>query len=210
VIGGSGTGPSLKAYQQAYGAIDPKKIILNLFGAFYGNDKELGPQLVGAYMGGFGTGPGLQTKAAKAYRAISSRWYKFPAGQSVDDGFFYNYWNAAWGLVQGLKKVNGDLSGGQKKLQAAMPRVLNAGFGKIVLDRNRQAIQDQYPIRYVKKADGTITFEVIGVVKQVTQAFGGWFSETTPSPSRTAPACVKKTLPWHNKIIPVKNGVPQG
>ena len=67
-----GTGPSLKAFTQQYGPVDPKKMIGNLFFAFLGADKELGPQLVGAYMGGFGTGPGLQTKAAKAYRKLAT------------------------------------------------------------------------------------------------------------------------------------------
>jgi branched-chain amino acid transport system substrate-binding protein len=205
VIGGSGTGPSLKAYQQTYGKIDPKKFIGNLFFAFYGADKELGPQLVGAYMGGFGTGPGLQTKAAKAYRKLATKWYP---DFNVDDGFYYNWWNPAWALTTAMKKINGDLSNGQAKLRAAMPRVLNAGFGKIRLDKNRQAIQDQYPIRYVKKGD-TITFEVIGLIPQVDQTFGGQFSGKTPSPSRATPACKKAKLPWMNKIIPVKNGVPQ-
>ena len=207
VIGGSGTGPSVKAYTQAYGSVDPKKFIGNLFFAFLGNDKDVGAQLPGAYMGGFGTGPGLQTPAAKAYRKIAAHWY--PKIGSPDDGFFYNWWNPAWALTTAMNKVNGDLSGGQAKLRAALPRILNAGFGKIVLDKNRQAIQDQYPIQYVKKSDGTITFEVIGLVPQVTQTFGGQFSEKTPSPSRTAPACKKAKLPWMNKIIPVKNGVPQ-
>jgi len=209
--GGSGTGPSLKAFQQTYGKIDPKKMIGNLFNAFYGNDKELGPQLVGSYVGGFGTGPGLQTKAAKAYRKLALKWYPdFAAfgGTSPDDGFFYNWWNPAWALTIAMDKINADLSGGQKKLQAAMPKVLNAGFGLIRLDRNRQAIQDQYPLQYVKKG-GVITFEVIGLVPQVDQTFGGQFSETTPTPSRTAPACKKAKLPWMNKIIPVKNGIPQ-
>jgi branched-chain amino acid transport system substrate-binding protein len=205
VIGGSGTGPSMKAYSQQYGAIDPKKFIGNLFFAFMGNDKELGPQVIGSYMGGFGTAPGLKTPAANAYRKLANRWYpQF----NPDDGFYYNYWNAAWALVTGLKKVNGDLSSGQAKLRAALPRTLNAGFGKIVLDKNRQAIQDQYPIQYAKKGK-TITFEVIGVVPQVNQTFGGQFSETTPSPSRAAPACKKAKLPWMNKIVPVKNGIPQ-
>jgi branched-chain amino acid transport system substrate-binding protein len=205
VIGGSGTGPSLKAFTQLHGPIDPKKFIGNLFFAFLGNDKELGSQLVGAYMGGFGTGPGLQTAAAKAYRKLANRWYpQF----NPDDGFYYNWWNPAWALTIAMNKIKGDLSGGQKKLQAAMPRSLDAGFGKIRLDRNRQAIQDQYPIQYVKKGD-TITFEVIGLVPQVDQTFGGQFSETTPTPSRNAPACKKAKLPWMNKIIPVKNGVPQ-
>jgi branched-chain amino acid transport system substrate-binding protein len=213
VIGGSGTGPSLKAYTQLYGKVDPKKFIGNLFFAFEGNDAEIGPQVVGAYMGGFGTGPGLKTPAANAYRAASNHWYKpymDGAKLSVDDGFYYNYWNAAWALVKGMNAANGNLSGGQKKLQAAMPRVLNAGFGKIVLDKNRQAIQDQYPIQYTKLPDGKISFDVIGVVRQVTQKFGGYFSETTPSPSRAAPTCHKANLPWHNKIVPVVNGVPKG
>jgi branched-chain amino acid transport system substrate-binding protein len=211
VIGGSGTGPSLKAYTQQYGAIDPKKFIGNLFFAFEGNDKEIGPQVLGAYMGGFGTGPGLKTPAANAYREKAGHWYEAylkPAGLSADDGFFYNYWNAAWALVQGMNKAGGDLSGGQKKLFASMPRTLDAGFGKIVLDKNRQAIQDQYPIQYTKLPDGSINFHVIGLVPQVTQKFGGYFSETTPIPSRAAPSCHKANLPWHNHIIPVVNGVP--
>jgi branched-chain amino acid transport system substrate-binding protein len=205
VVGGSGTGPSLKAYQQAFGPIDPKKFIGNLFFAFYGADKELGPQLVGAYMGGFGTGPGLQTPASKAYRKLATKWYP---DFNPDDGFYYNWWNPAWALTTAMDKIDGDLSAGHQKLWAAMPRTLNAGFGKIALDKNRQAIQDQYPIRYVKK-NGAITFEVIGLVPQVDQTFGGTFSETTPSPSRSAPTCKKAKLPWMNKIIPVKNGVPQ-
>jgi branched-chain amino acid transport system substrate-binding protein len=205
VIGGSGTGPSLKAFTQQYGPVDPKKILGNLFFAFLGNDKELGPQVVGAYVGGFGTGPGLQTKAAKAYRALANKWYpQF----SPDDGFYYNWWNPAWALTTAMNKIHGDLSAGHQKLWAAMPRKLNAGFGVIRLDKNRQAIQDQYPIQYVKKGN-TITFQVIGLVPQVDQTFGGQFSESTPSPSRTAPACKKTKLPWMNKIIPVKNGVPQ-
>jgi branched-chain amino acid transport system substrate-binding protein len=205
VIGGSGTGPSMKAFSQQYGAIDPKQFIGNLFFAFMGNDKELGPQVIGSYMGGFGTAPGLKTPAANAYRKLANQWYpQF----NPDDGFYYNYWNAGWALTTALKKVNGDLSSGQAKLRAALPRSLNAGFGKIILDKNRQAIQDQYPIQYVKKGN-TITFEVIGVVPQVNQTFGGQFSERTPSPSRVAPACKKAKLPWMNKIVPVKNGVPQ-
>jgi branched-chain amino acid transport system substrate-binding protein len=211
VIGGSGTSPSMKAYQQLYGKIDPKKFIGNLFFAFMGNDKELGPQVVGSYMGGFGTGPGLKTPAANAYRAKAGPWYApymNGAKLSVDDGFFYNYYVAAWALVQGMNKAKGNLSGGQAKLRAAMPRVLNAGFGRIVLDKNRQAIQDQYPIQYTKAPDGSIGFSVIGLVPQVSQKFGGYFSETTPIPSRTAPSCHKANLPWHNKIIPVTNGVP--
>jgi branched-chain amino acid transport system substrate-binding protein len=58
VIGGTGTGASLKAYEQTYGKTAPKKFIGNLFFAFLGNFSEVAPRLVGAYVGGFGTAPG--------------------------------------------------------------------------------------------------------------------------------------------------------
>ena len=70
-------------------------------------------------MGGFGTGPGLQTKAAKAYRKLANKWYpQF----NPDDGFYYNWWNPAWALTTAMEKINGDLSAGHQKLWAAMPR----------------------------------------------------------------------------------------
>ena len=67
MIGGSGTSPSLTAFEQAYGALDAKKFAGNGFFAFLGNRAGLAPKLVGAYVGGFGTGPGLKTAQAKAY-----------------------------------------------------------------------------------------------------------------------------------------------
>ena len=104
VVGGSGTSPSLKAFEQAYGKLDPKKLYGNLFFAFLGADKVVAPKVAGAYVGGFGTAGGLKTKAANAYRAVMKKYYpKLPA----DDGFVYNYYNAAWALVQGLQKSGG-------------------------------------------------------------------------------------------------------
>src|SRR5436190_21431321 len=63
VVGGTGTAAGLKAFEQAYGKLDPKKFIGNLFFAFLGADKVVAPKVVGAYVGGFGTAPGLKTKA---------------------------------------------------------------------------------------------------------------------------------------------------
>src|SRR5206468_9103497 len=68
-VGGTGTSAMLKAYEQAYGKLDPKKWIGNLFFSFLGADKVVAPKVVGAYIGGFGTGPGLKTAQAKAYEA---------------------------------------------------------------------------------------------------------------------------------------------
>jgi hypothetical protein len=206
VVGGAGTGPSLKAFEQAFGKLDPKKLYGNLFFAFLGADKVVAPKVAGAYVGGFGTGSGLKTKAAAAYRKILNGYYpKLPA----DDGFVYNYYNAAWALIQGLQKSGGALGA---PLQAAMPRSIRAGFqvsngGVLHLDSNRQGIQDQYPLQLVKKADGSVAADVIGFVPNVDQSFHGLFKSSSPPPGRTQPPCVRAKLPWQGKIRVVKNGV---
>jgi branched-chain amino acid transport system substrate-binding protein len=205
-VGGSGTSPSLKAFEQAYGKLDPKKLYGNLFFAFLGADKVVAPKVSGAYVGGFGTAAGLKTKAADAYRAIMKKNYpKLPA----DDGFVYNYYNGAWALVQGLQKSGGQLGA---KLQASMPRTLKAAFqvsngGVLHLDANRQGIQDQYPLQLVKQKDGSVAATVIGFVPNVDQGFHGLFKKTSPPPGRTQPACKKAKLPWQGKIKVVRNGV---
>ncbi len=205
-VGGTGTAAMLKAYEQAYGKLDPKKFIGNLFFAFLGADKVVAPKVVGAYVGGFGTAGGLKTKQAATYRAMVLKTYpKLP----TDDGFVYNYWNAGWALVQGLQKSGGQLGA---KLNAALPRSIRPGFqvsngGVLHLDANRQAIQDQYPLQIVKNKDGSIGAAVVGFVPNVGQDFGGLFKKSSPPPGRTQPPCKKVKTPWQGKIKVVKNGV---
>ena len=112
VVGGTGTAASLTAYEQAYGKLDPKKNIGNLFFAFLGADKVVGPKVVGSYVGGFGTGPGLKTAQAKTYEKVVARWYPGLNGGNYADGFVYNYFNAAWALVQGLTHSKGAVGRG--------------------------------------------------------------------------------------------------
>src|SRR6266550_576922 len=176
-----------------------------------GADKQLGPRLNGAYVGGFGSSPDLKGAAVTKYKKILDRWFKkYPplAGKASDhaaDGFTYNYYNNAWALVKALKAVKGDLSGGQKKLQAALRKtIVNGAYGKITLDKNRQAIQPQYSYRMNVKASGGIAISTVQYMPGVRQSFGG---SITKPPSRNSPACVHKKLPWTGKERPVVNGV---
>jgi branched-chain amino acid transport system substrate-binding protein len=205
-VGGTGTSAMLKAHEQAYGKLDPGKWIGNLFFGFLGADKVVAPKLVGAWVGGAGTGPGLKTAQAKAYEAVMHKYYpKLPAS----DLFVYNYYNAAWALVQGLQKSGGAVGA---KLQAALPRSLKSAYevsdgGTVKLDSRRQAIQDQYQLRLVKNADGSVGPQVAAYVPNVDQSFGGLFKPTSPPPGRTQPPCKKLKTPWQDKIKVVKNGV---
>jgi branched-chain amino acid transport system substrate-binding protein len=204
VVGGTGTGPALKAFEQAYGPIDPKQHSGNLFLWFLTGKEDVAPRMIGVYVGGFGTAPGLKTKAVNQYHAIVNKWYP---GQPADDGFFYNYYQATRGLIAGLNKSRGAVGA---RLQASLPRSISAPFelsGTVKLDANRQAIQDQWPVRIVKNPQGNPAVELTGYVPNVNQTFGGLFTSKSPAPSRTQPKCVKKKLPWQGKIREVKNGV---
>ena len=205
VVGGTGTGAALKAYEQAYGKLDPKQNIGNLFFGFLGADKVVAPKVVGSYVGGFGNMPGVHNPKVDAYRAYAKKLY--PA-QNVDDGFFYNYYMAAKALVLGLQKSGGALGA---KLQAALPRSIQGPFqisngGNVKLDARRQAIQDQYQLQLVKNPDGSVSPQVIAYVPGVDQSFGGLFKPTSPPPGRTQPPCKKVTTPWQGKIKVVANG----
>jgi branched-chain amino acid transport system substrate-binding protein len=206
VVGGTGTGPALKAYEQAYGTIKPTQHSGNLFLWFLTGFRDVAPRLVGSYVGGFGIAPGLKTKAAAAYRAVMKKWYpKIPA----EDSFTLNYYRTGRALVMGLNKSNGAVAAA---LHRAMPRSIPDPYqissgGTIRLDSRRQAIQDQYDIQIVKGADGKPTITLAGYVPGVDQTFGGTFAPNKPAPGRTFPPCAKKKLPWQGKIRVVKNGV---
>ena len=212
LIGGANTGAALTAFEQAYGPVNARQHSGNLFLFFLGNFATVAPKLVGAYFGGFGTAQtGLNTPRAKAYVKNASKWFPKSgsfAGYDPNDGFFYNYWNAAWALVQGLNKSNGEVGAA---LQRALPKTLKPAFqvankGVLRLDNRRQAIQDQYPLRIVRGANGQPAAQVAGYVPNVDQTFGGYFGPKKKAPNRTVPGCVKRKLPWQGKIRVVRNG----
>ena len=219
VVGGSGTVPSLKAYESVYGRISAKKFVGNLFFATPGSYQQLAPRINGAYVGGFGNAPDL--KSAGAYNKIIGHWFKkfpeFPnatAESQAGNGFVYNYYMNTWGLILGLKKVNGDISGGQKKLQQAIVAVgktgINAGYGKVTLDQNRAAIQDQYSYKLVVGKNGAPGVQTVLTIPHVDETWGGHFTPSTPNLGRDYPTCTKFKLPWEGTQRFVKGGAIDG
>jgi branched-chain amino acid transport system substrate-binding protein len=206
VVGGTGTGPALKAFEQAYGPIDPKKHSGNLFLWFLTGFQDVAPRLIGSYVGGFGIGPGLQTSGAKQYRQIMKKWYP---KITAEDSFTLNYYRGAKALVQGLNASKGAVG---VRLQNALPKSVKDPYqvsngGNVRLDSRRQAVQDQYDMQIVKGPDGNPTVTIAGYVPAVDQTFGGTFAPNKPPPGRNFPPCVKKSLPWQGKIQVVKNGL---
>jgi branched-chain amino acid transport system substrate-binding protein len=202
VVGGTGTDPAFKAFEQAHGPLKAKQHSGNLF-LWFLTGASVAPKLRGAYIGGFGIGPGLKTAAAAKYRAVMKRNYpKIPA----EDSFTLNYYRGAHALVLGLEKSNGQVGAA---LQRALPRVIDDPYqlsngGKVRLDSRRQAIQDQYAMQI--NASGKFGISMAGYVPAVDQTFGGTFGPNKPAPGRNFPGCTKRKLPWQGKIKVVRNG----
>src|SRR3954469_16551234 len=205
-VGGAGLIPFLKAYEQAHGPIDGKKFIGNLFWGTPGEFQQLGNRVAGAYGGGSGTAGDLATPAARSWHAFFAKTFKkippFGAGAGQEASVFtYSYYANTLALIKGLQAVGGDISGGQKKLQAALSKVvLNAPYGPIKLDKNRNAVTNVYYQQLYLKG-GKLAIKTVGEVPNVDQTFGGTFSPKTPPPGRNFPACTKRKLPWQGKEI---------
>ena len=121
------------------------------------------------------------------------------------NGFYFNYYKAAWALVKGLAAVSGNISN-QKPLQTALSKVvLNTPFGVVKLDKNRQAIEGEWSYQ-VFAQPGKTEVKTVQYIPNVDQSFGGTYTPSTPPPGRTFPPCVKKSLPWSGKEKPVVNG----
>jgi branched-chain amino acid transport system substrate-binding protein len=208
-VGGAGLIPFLKAYEAAHGPIDGKKFIGNVFWGTPGQFQQLGDRVAGAYAGGAGTAGDLNTPAAKAYNGLVGKWFKTipPFGAAAPQAastFTYGFFINAWGLIKGLQAVNGDISDGQKKLQAALKTVVLPGpYGSVkVGPHNQAAITAFFQQLYLK--NGQLAIKTVGEVPNVDQSFGGSYSTKTPAPGRTFPPCVKKKLPWQGKVITPK------
>jgi len=221
-VGGTGTQAALEAFVNAKGDLTGDQHAGNLF---FNPDlaTALGPDIAGAYIGGFASfPPDVSTPAIDAYKmSADATWETLVGGttggepaapsQSAGFGFFYGYYVAGIALVQALNEVAGDLSDGHAALREALSTLpVEAPFGTVVLDENRQAIVDTYVAQLVlDEESGEVVQQTVAIIPQVDQTFGGTFGPDTPPPSREDPACEERDLPWTGNAIPVVDGVPQ-
>jgi branched-chain amino acid transport system substrate-binding protein len=213
VVGGSGTLPALKAFEDAVGPVTPDQHMGNLFWEFAAGSMD--PSMEGAYIGGFGTAGDLKLDSVAAHTAIIASHYDNlepfgDAAAQANSGFLVNYFAASQALIEGLEQVGADISDGQVALQGALGGLQLAGpYGTTTLDGNRQAVQDQYVRQFVLLDDGSLGLATVAVIPAVDQTFGGTFEQGN-MPSRDVPGCEPSDLSWLGNATPVVDGVPQG
>jgi branched-chain amino acid transport system substrate-binding protein len=140
------------------------------------------PRLLGVVASN--TTPWADTPQWRRYTAGFRRAFpKLQAPDSVD------YFDATEALLEALGQVHGDLSHGERRLMATLARVrLDSPEGRRRLDAKHQEVGSIYLGR-MESAPGKLVVRQIRVVPNVEQTFGGYFSGTTPAPSRTQPRC---------------------
>ena len=216
-IGGTGTVPSIKAFENQYGTLKGSQVIGNLFFFSSGADKAIGPHLSGAYTGGFGTLPDLKGAVVTKYKKILDKWFnKYPplAGKASDhaaDGFTYNYYVNTWALMKALNAGQGQhrrWSEGAaerpsgRRSSPTRPTASSSSPGTT----RRPSSSTRTAWTFRRRA--RLPIVTVQKVKQfVTQSFGG---AVTKPPSRTYPPCSHRKLPWTGKGVPVVNGVVKG
>jgi branched-chain amino acid transport system substrate-binding protein len=195
-IGGAGLVSFMKQYQEQKGKIDPKKTMGNVFFDDPLVLKEVSNAVTGAYTAG-PTAADSNDPKVKEYLADLKSAYGDEIAGLGPSVFVYNYYTAMWALLKGLESVNGDISD-QSKLQEALVGVtLDAPWGEIKLDENRNGVADNFVKEIVPDTNGDKVPDVKTIVRVpgVEQTFGGTFTADTPPPDRTNPKCEKGNQP---------------
>jgi len=222
VVGGTGTNASLEAFLNAKGDLTGDQHAGNLFFS-PALAEALGTDIAGAYVGGFASLPGdISTPEIEAYLATADAAWESLAGgtsgneaappsQALGFGFAYGYYTAGLAFIQAMESVDGDLSDNHAALRDALSNItLEAPYGPITLDSNRQAIVDTFVAQLVlDEESGEVVQETVVIVPGVDQTFGGTYSSETDPPERDNTPCEQKDLPWQGNEIPVVDGVPQ-
>ena len=209
VVGGTGTGAASRRSSRRTARSSPKQLIGNLFFDFVGAPTRKWRRMyVGAYVGGFGTAPGLKTAQAKTLRgrsrASGTRRCKASLRRRVRLQLLQRRVGARPGALRRRPARPGRSS---RRRCRARSRRATRSRDKGRRQARQPAAGDPGPVPAADRQARAAHQSVIGFVPNVDQTFGGMFGPNKPAPGRTCPPCVKKKLPWQGKIKVVKNGV---
>ncbi len=153
-------------------------------------------------LGVIGVSPSPLTADPSWQRFTSELAKTFPHAGALPFLVFSEY-DAMKAALEALDQVHGDVSHGERRFMATLGHLkLDASVGPIRLDTRRQAIGPTFLGTVARDASGRLVVRQLRVVPGVEQTFGGYFSPTTPAPSRTQPVCKRGRTPaWARKRV---------
>jgi branched-chain amino acid transport system substrate-binding protein len=147
--------------------------------------EQLGPRLEGVAA----TWPVPLDSAGPAWddymRRFGDAFPEIPHGSWVDVA----YYTAMEATLSALERADGDISDGGRRFMRALGELeLDSPVGRIRLDDNRQYVGPVFLSR-IGVEDGTPHARTVGLVENVEQTFGGYFTAASPPASPTEPEC---------------------
>jgi branched-chain amino acid transport system substrate-binding protein len=124
------------------------------------------------------------------YRAAYPENQRFPSPTIFATGYYVSTLAA----VEALKKVNGDLSGGQRAFMQALSTLeFDTPLGRIRLDETRQAIGPVFVNEVTARADGSLFNRMVKRVDNVSQTLGLPVEQfrALGMPGRDTPDCAR-------------------
>ncbi|MBV9532287.1 MAG: ABC transporter substrate-binding protein [Bradyrhizobium sp.] len=169
VLGGSDSVNFLTQYQQAGGQAPLIGGSVTVDQTILGSKGKIHDVVVGTPS----AGPIADNNDAPGWKKFVEQYKKLPNAFPSPSLFAHGYYVNATALLTGLEKVNADVSDGGGKLRATLASlVLETPTGKVSLDKNRNAIADEFLTEVTKNSDGTLYNKLIKVVPQVNQTLG--------------------------------------
>jgi branched-chain amino acid transport system substrate-binding protein len=151
-------------------------------------------RLPAGVVGASSTPPANATPAIRAYQTAFSRAFPGLPPSDAETPVVMGFHDAMQGLLRGLEASDGDLSDGRQRLREELARVrFDTPSGPVHLDRNRQAVRNTY-LKRIGRGGGRRGFQLVRVVPEVEQTFGGLLSDA-PSPGPGSQPCRKATPP---------------
>jgi branched-chain amino acid transport system substrate-binding protein len=152
------------------------------------------PLALAGVVGASSIPPANATPAMRAHRSAFSKEFPGLPPSDAETPLVLAFNDAMEGLLRGLEASDGDLSDGRQRLREELARVsFDLPSGPVHLDRNRQAVRNVY-LKRIGRGGGRRVFQLVRVVPEVEQTFGGLLSDA-PSPGPGSQPCRKATPP---------------
>jgi branched-chain amino acid transport system substrate-binding protein len=169
VLGGSDSVNFLTQYKQAGGQAPLIGGSVTVDQTILGSKGKIHDVVIGTPS----AGPIADDDKTAAWEKFVAAYKKLPNAFPSPSLFAHGYYVNMTALLTGLQKVNDDVSDGGSKLRATLSSlVLETPTGKVSLDKNRNAIADEFLTEVTQKSDGTLYNKLIKVIPQVNQTLG--------------------------------------
>jgi branched-chain amino acid transport system substrate-binding protein len=169
VLGGADSVNFLTQYQQAGGQAPLIGGSVTVDQTILGSKGKIHDVVIGTPS----AGPIADDNKTAAWEKFVAEYKKQPNAFPSPSLFAHGYYVNMTALLTALGKVNADVADGGGKLRTTLASlVLETPTGKVSLDKNRNAIADEFLTEVAKNADGTLYNKLIKVVPQVNQTLG--------------------------------------